>query len=67
LLLHASPLLACPVCFSATNARVLNTYYLTTVLLVLLPLTILASIAAWLYFRFKESGMDSAHRPIEPW
>ena len=59
LLLHASPLLACPVCLAATNARVLHTYYLTAVLLLLLPLAVLASIAGWLYRRFKESGTDS--------
>ena len=62
----ARVLRACPVCFSAANARVLETYYLTTVLMLLLPLLILGSIAGWLYFRFRESGRDSTAQAIEP-
>jgi hypothetical protein len=66
LLLHAGVLRACPVCFSAANPRVLETYYLTTVLMMLLPLVILGSIAGWLYSRFRESDPDSTSQAIEP-
>jgi hypothetical protein len=65
LLLQARPLHACPVCFSAGRGPVLETYYLTTVLLMLLPLVILGSIAGWLYLRFRESDKGSPGQAIE--
>jgi len=66
LLLHARALRACPVCFSAVSAQVLETYYITAVLMTLLPLVVVGSIAGWLYLRFRESGRDSTGQAIEP-
>ena len=44
---------ACPVCFAAGNANVLQTYYLSAVLMSLLPLVIVAVLAGWLRRLFK--------------
>ena len=60
LLLAPSAAMACPVCFASANPHVLATYYLTTVLLMLLPLAIVGSIAGWLYFRCRDTGAESA-------
>jgi hypothetical protein len=38
LLINGRTALACPLCFASSNARVLNAFYLTTGLLILLPL-----------------------------
>jgi len=41
--------LACPVCFNAASGKVLEAYYLTTVMLIVVPIALLGSIGAWLY------------------
>jgi hypothetical protein len=43
--------IACPLCFSATDERVLNAYYLTAAGLTLLPLLIVGIFASWLHRR----------------
>ncbi len=46
LLLRATAARACPNCYAASPTRVLSTYYLSTLLLSLLPFVIIAAIAA---------------------
>ena len=48
--------LACPVCFSAASERVFHTYYLTAVVMTLLPVAIVALFAGWLRRRFKQAA-----------
>jgi hypothetical protein len=57
-LFRASRALACPSCFSAGNPRVLETYYLTALLLSILPLAILGTIGGWLYVRSRRGSLD---------
>lgn len=45
--LGASPATACPACFAAADARVLDMYLLSAALLSLLPLCIVTGIAWW--------------------
>lgn len=52
-LLRPGVALACPVCFSAANEKVLSAYHFTAALMTLLPLVILGSIAGWLHRRFR--------------
>ena len=52
---------ACPVCFSAANGRVLEMYYLTAALMTLLPLAVLGTVAVWLRHRFNAAEGRTAH------
>ncbi len=45
LLLPATPARACPNCYAASPPGVLSTYYLSTLLLSLLPFVIIAAVA----------------------
>jgi hypothetical protein len=57
--LHPAVALACPVCFSAANEKVLSAYHFTAALMTLLPLAILGSIIAWLYLRFRNCPAEA--------
>ncbi len=48
--------LSCPVCFSGSSERVLESYVLTAGLLTMLPLLIVAAFAVWLHRRFKAAA-----------
>lgn len=56
---HPTASFACAVCFSETNARVLDAYYLTAVLLTLLPFVLLGTFAAWLRRHYKRAAAQS--------
>lgn len=57
LLLNVEPARACSVCFSATDeARV--AYYLTTALMMVVPLLLLAAIGFWLYRSFAKQRAE---------
>jgi hypothetical protein len=47
--------LACPVCFSNGNPRVLEAYYFTAAMMTVLPLALLGGVAAWIYRRAKRA------------
>jgi len=55
-LLAAGAAEACPVCFAGTSPKVLATYWLTAVVLSLLPLVLAGSFALWLRGRFREAA-----------
>jgi len=48
--------LACPVCFSAVNTRVLEAYYWTAALLTVLPFALAGAFAIWLRRRLKSTA-----------
>lgn len=48
--------LACPVCFSAVNTSVLETYYWTAALLTVLPFVLAGVFAVWLRRRLRSAA-----------
>jgi hypothetical protein len=57
---------ACSVCFSAASPRLMWTYYLTTVAMIVLPLAIVAMFGAWLRRRFKDAFKDALTDSLAP-
>ena len=54
--------LSCPVCFSGSSERVLESYVLTAGLMTTLPLLIVGAFAVWLHHRFKAAAQPPAAR-----
>jgi hypothetical protein len=46
---------ACPVCFSAANPQVLETYYFTVSLMTFLPFAMIGGLVVWLRRRAREN------------
>ena len=55
-MLSPAVVLSCPVCFSGSSERVLESYVLTAGLMTTLPLLIVAAFAVWVHRRFKAAG-----------
>lgn len=47
---------ACPVCFSATSQRVLHSYYVTAVVLTLMPFLLVGGFVVWLVRRTRNGS-----------
>lgn len=62
--LSAAPVVACPVCFGSAPPRVVDAYLLSTLLLSLLPLVILAVLGGCVYVAFL--GPRAARAQSEP-
>lgn len=48
LMLVATPALACPICYGASNPRTLHAFYISTVALTLMPIMLIAAFAIWI-------------------
>jgi hypothetical protein len=44
----------CPKCFASTSKQVLNTYYFTSLILIFIPIAIVGSILAWIFFKIRK-------------
>ena len=59
----ASPALACPLCFAASNRAVLHAFYLTTVMLGLLPLGVLGGLAIFIRSILRRPALQDLDKP----
>ncbi|MCC6876359.1 MAG: hypothetical protein IT378_18785 [Sandaracinaceae bacterium] len=63
--LYASVALACPVCFSATEEN-RNAFLLTTIILSLLPLSMIAGVILWIRSAARERSEQDAPAGVDP-
>ena len=54
---------ACPVCFSAADQRVLDAYYLSAAVMGSLPFLVIGAMGVWLHQRFRND--DESQRREE--
>lgn len=61
--LVSSPAMACPVCFASSDNRVLHAFYASTVMLTLLPFSLVGGLAFYLY-RWRQGKHTMSRRGV---